>query len=116
MCFCRVGIKLPTVEVRFEKLTVEADCHVGSRALPTLPNAAQNIAESALGLLGIRWAKTTQLTILKDVSGIIKPSRFEASTFYGRDKEIFILSSVGGGSSFSTCNFQEIDIYVNMHD
>ncbi|KAF8025631.1 hypothetical protein BT93_F2467 [Corymbia citriodora subsp. variegata] len=71
----KVGIKLPTVEVRFEQLTVEADCYIGSRALPTLPNAAQNIAESALGLLGIRWAKTTKLTILKDISGIIKPSR-----------------------------------------
>ncbi|XP_030525586.2 ABC transporter G family member 29-like [Rhodamnia argentea] len=71
----KVGIKLPTVDVRFEHLTVEADCHIGSRALPTLPNAAQNIAESAFGLLGIRWAKTTKLTIIKDVSGIIKPSR-----------------------------------------
>ncbi|KAI4325296.1 hypothetical protein MLD38_030708 [Melastoma candidum] len=71
----KVGIKLPTVEVRFENLTIEADCYVGSRALPTLPNAAQNIAESALGLLGIRWAKRKKLTILKNVSGIVKPSR-----------------------------------------
>lgn len=71
----KVGIKLPTAEVRFEHLTVEADCYLGTRALPTLPNAALNIAESALGLLGIGWAKTTKLTILKDVSGIIKPSR-----------------------------------------
>lgn len=72
---CRVGIKLPTVEVRFEQLTIEADCYIGSRALPTLPNVAQNIAESALGLLGISLAKRTKLTILKDVSGIVKPSR-----------------------------------------
>lgn len=71
----KVGIRLPTVEVRFEHLTVEADCYVGSRALPTLPNAALNMAESALGLIGIRLAKRTKLTILKDVSGIIKPSR-----------------------------------------
>ncbi|XP_042517769.1 ABC transporter G family member 36-like [Macadamia integrifolia] len=71
----RVGIELPTVEVRFEHLTVDADCYIGSRALPTLPNAALNLAESALGLLGIKLAKTTKLTILKDVSGIIKPSR-----------------------------------------
>ncbi|KAK4765391.1 hypothetical protein SAY86_026481 [Trapa natans] len=71
----RVGIKLPTVEVRFENLTVEADCYIGSRALPTLLNTAQNIAESALGLFRIRWAKRTKLTILNDVSGIVKPSR-----------------------------------------
>ncbi|TQE12215.1 hypothetical protein C1H46_002140 [Malus baccata] len=71
----KVGIKLPTVEVRYEHLTIEADCHVGTRALPTLPNVARNIAESALGLIGIKLTKQTKLTILKDVSGIIKPSR-----------------------------------------
>ncbi|KAK6153661.1 hypothetical protein DH2020_013300 [Rehmannia glutinosa] len=71
----KVGINLPTVEVRFENLTVEADCFVGDRALPTLPNAARNIAETALGCFGIRMAKKTKLTILKDASGIIKPSR-----------------------------------------
>ncbi|KAH6801487.1 ABC-2 and Plant PDR ABC-type transporter family protein [Perilla frutescens var. hirtella] len=71
----KVGINLPTVEVRFEHLTVEADCFVGDRALPTLLNTARNVGESALGCLGIRLAQKTKLTILKDVSGIIKPSR-----------------------------------------
>ncbi|GMI77982.1 Arabidopsis thaliana ATP-binding cassette G36, PLEIOTROPIC DRUG RESISTANCE 8 [Hibiscus trionum] len=71
----KVGIQLPTVEVRFQNLTIEADCYVGSRALPTLPNATMNLVESALGLLGIRFAKQKNLTILKDASGIIKPSR-----------------------------------------
>ncbi|KAG5537773.1 hypothetical protein RHGRI_025026 [Rhododendron griersonianum] len=71
----KVGINLPTVEVRFEHLTIEADCYIGDRALPSLANAVRNMAESALGLVGIRLAKTTKLTILKDASGIIKPSR-----------------------------------------
>ncbi|KAE8688565.1 hypothetical protein F3Y22_tig00110963pilonHSYRG00068 [Hibiscus syriacus] len=72
----KVGIRLPTVEVRFEHLTIEADCYIGSWALPSLPNAARNIFESVLGMVGIRLAKTTNLTILKDASGIIKPSRY----------------------------------------
>ncbi|KAH7857712.1 hypothetical protein Vadar_015713 [Vaccinium darrowii] len=71
-----VGISLPTVEVRFEHLTIEADCYIGDRALPTLANALRNTAEAVLGLVGIRLAETTKLTILKDASGIIKPSRF----------------------------------------
>ncbi|KAL5156634.1 ABC transporter G family member 36 [Glycine soja] len=71
----KVGIRLPTVEVRYQNLIVEADCYIGSRALPTLPNVALNIAESALGLCGISTAKRTKLTILKNVTGIIKPSR-----------------------------------------
>ncbi|KAL6876399.1 hypothetical protein ACP4OV_012971 [Aristida adscensionis] len=71
----RVGIELPTVEVRFDHLTVQAKCHVGSRALPTLLNTARNIAEGALGLLGVRLGRQTTLTILKDVSGVVRPSR-----------------------------------------
>nr|GLL23468.1 ABC transporter G family member 35 [Ipomoea trifida] len=71
----KVGINLPTVEVRYEHLTVEADCYIGDRALPTLPNAMRNLFESILGIVGIRLAEKTKLTILKDASGIIKPSR-----------------------------------------
>ncbi|OMO66550.1 hypothetical protein COLO4_30505 [Corchorus olitorius] len=71
----KVGIQLPTVEVRFEHLTIEAHTYVGSRALPTLPNVVQNIAESTLALVGVRFAKKTKINILNNVSGIIKPSR-----------------------------------------
>ncbi|XP_045801854.1 ABC transporter G family member 36 [Trifolium pratense] len=71
----KVGIRLPTVEVRFENLSIEADSYVGSRALPTLPNVSLNMLESALRIFGISTAKKTKLTILKNVSGIIKPSR-----------------------------------------
>lgn len=71
----RVGIELPTVEVRFERLTVQAKCHVGSRALPTLLNTARNIAEGALGLCGVRLGRQARLTILGDVSGAVRPSR-----------------------------------------
>ena len=68
------------MEVRFDHLTVEAKCYVGNRALPTLLNSARNLGESALGILGIRLAKKTSLTILKDASGIIRPSRFQTNS------------------------------------
>ncbi|CAE5962645.1 unnamed protein product [Arabidopsis arenosa] len=71
----RVGIKLPTVEVRYEHLTIKADCYTGNRSLPTLLNVVRNMGESALGLIGIQFAKKAQLTILKDISGVIKPGR-----------------------------------------
>ncbi|KAG0455937.1 hypothetical protein HPP92_023725 [Vanilla planifolia] len=71
----KVGIQLPTVEVRFERLNVSAKCHVGNRALPTLANAMQNIIDNALEAIGIRLTKRATLNILNDVSGIIKPSR-----------------------------------------
>ena len=41
----RVGIELPTVEVRFENLTIDAQCYVGGRALPTLWNTVRNFVE-----------------------------------------------------------------------
>ncbi|KAH9288622.1 hypothetical protein KI387_032739, partial [Taxus chinensis] len=70
-----VGIKLPTVEVRFENLTVCAKCLVGGRALPTLRNSAWNFLETLLDMVGLSLTKRTELAILKDVSGIVKPSR-----------------------------------------
>ncbi|PKU71423.1 ABC transporter G family member 38-like [Dendrobium catenatum] len=71
----KVGIDLPTVEIRFENLSVEAKCHVGTRALPTLLNVTINIAESILSLFGIKFSQMTTLNILKDISGIIRSSK-----------------------------------------
>ncbi|XVF26439.1 hypothetical protein REPUB_Repub14bG0016500 [Reevesia pubescens] len=71
----RVGIEIPNIEVRFEHLSVEGDVYVGSRALPTLLNVTLNSAESILGLLGLAPSKKRKIEILKDVSGMVKPSR-----------------------------------------
>ncbi|KAG0587732.1 hypothetical protein KC19_2G187600 [Ceratodon purpureus] len=71
----RVGIELPTVEVRYEDLSVQANCHVGNRGLPTLLNVVRDIVESFLDLLHILPTKKQKLTILDNVSGSIKPGR-----------------------------------------
>lgn len=41
----RVGIDLPTIEVRFDHLKVEAEVHVGGRALPTFVNFISNFGD-----------------------------------------------------------------------
>lgn len=41
----RVGLEFPKIEVRFQNLTVETYVHVGSRALPTIPNFICNMTE-----------------------------------------------------------------------
>ncbi|WOL03475.1 pleiotropic drug resistance protein 2-like [Canna indica] len=71
----RVGLELPKVEVRYEKLSVEADIYVGSRALPTLWNSTLNILESIIGMLNLKKSKKMTIKILNDVSGILKPTR-----------------------------------------
>ncbi|KAK4479170.1 hypothetical protein RD792_014681 [Penstemon davidsonii] len=43
--FERVDLEFPKIEVRFQHLTVESFVHIGSRALPTIPNFIINIAE-----------------------------------------------------------------------
>ncbi|WVZ66097.1 hypothetical protein U9M48_015371 [Paspalum notatum var. saurae] len=68
-----VGIELPEIEVRYEHLCIEADVFVGARAVPTLLNSAINVVEGFLSNFGTSNKK--RLEILKDVSGIIKPSR-----------------------------------------
>ncbi|KAK8660968.1 hypothetical protein V6N13_051872 [Hibiscus sabdariffa] len=71
----RVGLDMPTIEVRFEHLNVEAQAYVGSRALPTMFNFSVNILEGLLSNLKILPTRKKPLPILKDVSGIIKPGR-----------------------------------------
>lgn len=41
----RVGIEMSKVEVRFAGLRVDADVHVGGRAMPTVLNSVRNFAE-----------------------------------------------------------------------
>ncbi|XVF55669.1 hypothetical protein PTKIN_Ptkin06aG0055600 [Pterospermum kingtungense] len=71
----RVGIEIPKIEVRFEHLDVEGDVYVGSRALPTLLNVTLNTIETILGFIRLAPSKKRKIQILKDVSGIVKPSR-----------------------------------------
>ncbi|PRQ25661.1 putative monosaccharide-transporting ATPase [Rosa chinensis] len=71
----RVGISLPTIEVRFEHLNIAAESYIGGRALPTVFNYCVNLVEGFLNYLHIVPVKKQPLSILKDVSGIIKPCR-----------------------------------------
>lgn len=71
----RVGIEVPKVEVRFQNLSIEGDAFVAGRSLPTLLNTTINIAESILGMVGLSPSKKRTLQILRDISGIVKPSR-----------------------------------------
>ncbi|KAL6591851.1 hypothetical protein ACP70R_049714 [Stipagrostis hirtigluma subsp. patula] len=71
----RVGIDMPTVEVRFERLEVEAEVRVGSRGLPTVLNSITNTLEEAATALRLRRSRKQAMPILHDVSGIIKPRR-----------------------------------------
>ena len=43
--FNRVGIELPTIEVRYENLNIEAEAYMGNRGLPTVINSTMNLIE-----------------------------------------------------------------------
>eukprot|EP01018_Ginkgo_biloba_P004078 Gb_33044 [translate_table: standard] len=70
-----VGIDLPRIEVRYEHVSVDAHVHIGSRALPTIPNYVLNTTERILRYLHILPGRKKRFSILEDVSGIIKPCR-----------------------------------------
>ncbi|XP_057969760.1 pleiotropic drug resistance protein 1-like [Malania oleifera] len=71
----RVGIDMPTIEVRFEHLHIEAEAFVGSNALPSFINFSFGLVEGILNGLHILPSRKKHLTILHDASGIIKPRR-----------------------------------------
>ncbi|XVF24885.1 hypothetical protein REPUB_Repub13aG0166000 [Reevesia pubescens] len=71
----RVGIEIPTLEVRFEHLRVEAEAYIGSKALPSFFNFFINKLESILHYVHLFSSRKKHLSILRDVSGIIRPCR-----------------------------------------
>ncbi|CAI0473898.1 unnamed protein product [Linum tenue] len=79
----RVGVELPTIEVRYEHLNVEAEATVGSKSLPTFTNFTLgiftvNYIKTHIGILSMFHLlpnRKKHLTILNDVSGVIKPGR-----------------------------------------
>ncbi|KAJ7971515.1 Pleiotropic drug resistance ABC transporter [Quillaja saponaria] len=92
----RVGIEIPTIEIRYEQLSVEGDVYVGSRALPTLLNVTLNTFESILGLVRLAPSKKRKIQILKDVSGVVKPSRMTLLLGPpGAGKTTFLLALAG---------------------
>ncbi|XP_052489081.1 pleiotropic drug resistance protein 3-like isoform X2 [Gossypium raimondii] len=72
----RVGLELPTTDVRFKNLNVEAECKVvhGKPHIPTLWNTITNIF-SAITNVNRCMSQPNKIKILNDVSGIVKPSR-----------------------------------------
>ncbi|KAK3219635.1 hypothetical protein Dsin_013605 [Dipteronia sinensis] len=71
----KVGMDIPTLEVRFEHVNVDTEAYVGSRALPTFLNFFFNMIEALLNCLHLRARAKNHLSILHDVTGMIKPCR-----------------------------------------
>ncbi|XP_072974963.1 ABC transporter G family member 41-like isoform X2 [Typha angustifolia] len=70
----RVNVKLPTIEIKYRNLYVQAECEVvQGKPLPTLWNTAKSMVSVLLKVPG--FSSRANITILKDVSGVIKPSR-----------------------------------------
>ncbi|XP_045820317.1 ABC transporter G family member 31-like [Trifolium pratense] len=66
-------MEVPNIEVRFQNLTIGAEVHIGTRALPTLINYTRDALEGFV--FGIGGPKRHSLTILNDINGVIKPGR-----------------------------------------
>ncbi|XVE54347.1 hypothetical protein DITRI_Ditri03aG0073100 [Diplodiscus trichospermus] len=71
----RVSLNLPTIEVRFEDVNMQGEAYVGSRALPSIFNSIMNNIEGLGHYLHILSSQKKKFSILRDVSGIIKPGR-----------------------------------------
>ncbi|XP_072978501.1 ABC transporter G family member 39 [Typha angustifolia] len=71
----RVGIDNPTIEVRFEHLNIDAEAYVGNRGVPTFTNFFYNKIMDVLSYLHIVPSGKRPISILHDISGIIRPCR-----------------------------------------
>nr|XP_017241649.1 PREDICTED: pleiotropic drug resistance protein 3-like [Daucus carota subsp. sativus] len=71
----KVGLKFPTVEVRYNNLHVDAESEVVSgKSLPTLWNSLQRMIFDIANIGGLKSRKA-KISIINEVSGIIRPGR-----------------------------------------
>nr|XP_043616912.1 pleiotropic drug resistance protein 3-like isoform X2 [Erigeron canadensis] len=71
----KVGVQLPSVEVRYKSVRVEAECEVvRGKPLPTLWNSLQSLLSNVVMIPGLKH-KRAKITIINDISGVIKPGR-----------------------------------------
>ncbi|XP_027162642.1 pleiotropic drug resistance protein 3-like isoform X1 [Coffea eugenioides] len=69
------GIELPTVEVRYKDLSIEAKCQVVyGKPLPTLWNSFKTMLLDLARIPGLK-PQESKISIVSDVSGVIKPGR-----------------------------------------
>ena len=93
----RVGLEVPTIEVRFEDLTVSAEAYVGSRALPTIQNSCANMVEvNHVGLF--EYACSFDVLVLEtqmftSVNVLIQTGFLELSSHSSHSKETITYSS-----------------------
>ncbi|KAG0520026.1 hypothetical protein BDA96_08G037400 [Sorghum bicolor] len=72
----RVGVRAPTVEVRWRDVQVEAECQVvHGKPLPTLWNTVVSNLSVVSTMLGLNDRQQARVRILHGVSGVVKPSR-----------------------------------------
>ncbi|XP_063937253.1 pleiotropic drug resistance protein 3 [Daucus carota subsp. sativus] len=123
----KVGIKLPTVEVRYKNLCVEAKCEVvQGEPLPTLWNSFKSIFA-----ISYCRAPEAKVGIIKGISGIIKPSRMTlllGPPGCGKTTLLKALAGkldkslkVSGEVSYNECklddlNSQKISAYISQYD
>ncbi|XP_021903944.1 LOW QUALITY PROTEIN: pleiotropic drug resistance protein 2-like [Carica papaya] len=74
-----VGIEVPKIEIRFKNLSIVGEVYSRTRTVPNLVNASLNAIEDALvsflKVLGLFQSSRQFVNILKNVNGIVKPSR-----------------------------------------
>ncbi|KAL6607992.1 hypothetical protein ACP70R_041055 [Stipagrostis hirtigluma subsp. patula] len=74
--FDRVGMELPTIEVRAEELAVEAEAHTGRRETPNLLNSVRNTVLDVADTLHLLPSNSkAKYTILHKTNAIFRPRR-----------------------------------------
>lgn len=64
---------VPTVEIEYKNISIEADALIGSSQNPTVWNSVKDIVSKVVPKAGLQKQK---VKLLDDVSGVIKPGRF----------------------------------------
>ncbi|XP_075477971.1 pleiotropic drug resistance protein 3-like [Primulina tabacum] len=127
----KVGVKLPTIEVRYTNLSIEAECEVVyGKPLPTLWNSFKSMISDIARLPGLQSQKA-HINIINNVSGLIKPGRLTLllgppgcgkttllkSLSGNLDKSLKVTGEVSyNGYTFDEFVAQKTSAYISQYD
>ncbi|KAL1833025.1 hypothetical protein ACET3Z_002676 [Daucus carota] len=127
----RVGLEFPQVEVRYQNLCIEAECEVvHGKPLPTLWSSLKRVIAAATDVIW-RNSHVYKIKILKEVDGIIRPSRMTLLLGHpGCGKSTLLLALAGkldpnlkvtGTVTYNGYNLNEFlpqntSAYISQHD
>ena len=110
-----VNVHMPTAEVRFANLCADAEVNVGSAGMPSFTNFFRESIVDLLSALRVTSDGKQPLSILNNVSGVLKPGKFTLLLGPPSSGKTTFLKALAGAGGSGGINIKGDILYNGEH-